>query len=65
MQINIVDVRDVTEKHVRAERGGRRALLTVSGEMMMNDIAKALKAASERRWARSTLLASLGGCFLH
>ena len=54
MQINIVDVRDVAEAHVRALRGGEDMgrYLTVSGEMMMNDIAKSLKVAHpERRWA--------------
>ena len=54
MQINIVDVRDVAEAHVRAleegQEGGR--YLTVSGDMMMTDIAKALKKAHPgRRWA--------------
>ena len=54
MQINIVDVRDVAEAHVRAltrgKEGGR--YLTVSGDMMMNDIAKSLKGAHpERRWS--------------
>jgi len=53
MQINIVDVRDVAEAHVRALRGGKDEgrYLTVSGEMMMSDIAKALKIAHpERKW---------------
>ena len=54
MQINIVDVRDVAEAHVRALRGGEDMgrYLTVSGEMMMNYIPKSLKVAHpERRWA--------------
>lgn len=47
-------MRDVAEAHVRAleegQEGGR--YLTVSGDMMMTDIAKALKKAHpERRWA--------------
>ncbi len=53
MQINIVDVRDVAEAHVRAltmgEDGGR--YLTVAGEMMWADIAKILKREyPKRRW---------------
>ena len=54
MQINIVDVRDVAEAHVRALSEGEDMgrYLTVSGEMMMNDIAKSLKVAHpERKWA--------------
>ena len=54
MQINIVDVRDVAEAHVRALNEGKDMgrYLTVSGDMMMNDIAKSLKAAHpERKWA--------------
>ena len=54
MQINIVDVRDVAEAHVRALEGGQEEgrYLTVSGDMMMTDIAKALKKAHPgRRWA--------------
>ena len=53
MQINIVDVRDVAEAHVRALTEGEDMgrYLTVSGEMMMNDIAKSLKIAHpERKW---------------
>jgi len=53
MQINIVDVRDVAEAHVRALEGGQEEgrYLTVSGDMMMTDIAKALKKSHpERRW---------------
>ncbi len=53
MQINIVDVRDVAEAHVRALRGGKDGgrYLTVSGDMMMTDIAKSLKKAHpERKW---------------
>jgi len=53
MQINIVDVRDVAEAHVRAltmgENGGR--YLTVAGDMMWVDISKILKAKfPERKW---------------
>ena len=53
MQINIVDVRDVAEAHVRSLTEGEDMgrYLTVSGEMMMNDIAKSLKIAHpERKW---------------
>ena len=53
MQINIVDVRDVAEAHVRAltmgENKGR--YLTVAGEMMWGDISKLLKKKySNRKW---------------
>ena len=70
MQINIVDVRDVAEAHVRALRGGQDEgrYLTVSGEMMMNDIAKALKVAHpERRWAtrEAPYWLSLVAAFFH
>ena len=54
MQINIVDVRDVSEAHVRAltEVEDMVRYLTVFGDMMMNDIAKSLKVAHpERKWA--------------
>jgi dihydroflavonol-4-reductase len=54
MQINIVDVRDVAEAHVRALTEGEDMgrYLTVSGDMMMNDIAKSLKVAHpKRKWA--------------
>ena len=51
MQINIVDVRDVAEAHVRALEGGKEEgrYLTVSGDMMMTDIAKALKKSHPER----------------
>ncbi|MEE3200722.1 MAG: NAD-dependent epimerase/dehydratase family protein [Candidatus Thermoplasmatota archaeon] len=53
MQINIVDVRDVAEAHVRAltEGDDMGRYLTVSGDMMMSDIAKSLKVAHpDRKW---------------
>ncbi len=45
IQINIVDVRDVAEAHVRALTMGRDAgrYLTVSGDMQFSDISRALR----------------------
>ncbi len=54
MQVSIVDVRDVAEAHVRALTGGEEEgrYLVVAGDMMMGDMAKALKKAHpKRRWA--------------
>ena len=53
MQVSIVDVRDVAEAHVRALTGGENEgrYLTVAGEMMMNEMATALKKAHpDRKW---------------
>jgi len=57
MQVSIVDVRDVAEAHVRALTGGEDEgrYLTVAGDMMMNEMAKALKNAHpERKWVTWT-----------
>lgn len=57
MQISIVDVRDVAEAHVRALTGGQPEgrYLVVAGDMMMSEIAKALKKAHpERKWITGT-----------
>jgi nucleoside-diphosphate-sugar epimerase len=53
MQINIVDVRDVAEAHVRALTMGadKGRYLTVAGEMMWADISKILKQRyPKRKW---------------
>lgn len=53
MQINIVDVRDVAEAHVRALTMGedKGRYLTVAGEMMWADISKILKQKyPKRKW---------------
>ena len=53
MQINIVDVRDVAEAHVRALTMGedKGRYLTVAGEMMWADISKVLKEKyPKRKW---------------
>ena len=57
MQVSIVDVRDVAEAHVRALTGGEDEgrYLTVAGDMMMNEMAKALKNAHpNRKWVTWT-----------
>jgi len=57
MQVSIVDVRDVAEAHVRALTGGEEEgrYLVVAGDMMMGEMAKALKMAHpERKWATWT-----------
>ncbi|MDC0184005.1 NAD-dependent epimerase/dehydratase family protein [Candidatus Poseidoniales archaeon] len=57
MQVSIVDVRDVAEAHVRALTGGENEgrYLTVAGEMMMNEMATALKKAHpDRKWVTWT-----------
>ncbi len=58
MQINIVDVRDVAEAHVRALTRGEDAgrYLVVSGDMRWKDISLTLKQAyPERKWPTLTL----------
>jgi dihydroflavonol-4-reductase len=53
MQINIVDVRDVAEAHVKALTVGKNEgrYLTVAGDMMWGDIAKLLKKKyPNRKW---------------
>ena len=70
MQINIVDVRDVAEAHVRALKGGEEEgrYLTVSGDMTMSDIAKVLKKAHpDRKWVtwESPYWLALVAAFFH
>tara|TARA_B100001758_G_scaffold211430_1_gene194766 strand:+ start:192 stop:557 length:366 start_codon:yes stop_codon:yes gene_type:complete len=70
MQINIVDVRDVAEAHVRALKGGEEEgrYLTVSGDMTMSEIAKVLKKAHpERKWVtwESPYWLALVAAFFH
>ena len=54
MQVSIVDVRDVAEAHVRALTDGKDCgrYLVVAGDMMMHEMALALKKQHpERKWA--------------
>jgi len=58
VHINIVDVRDVAEAHVRALTDGEDCgrYLVVGGDMWMKDVADILRGAyPERKWAKGVL----------
>lgn len=58
IHINIVDVRDVAEAHVRALTGGTDGgrYLVIGGDMWMKDVANILRNAyPERKWAKGVL----------
>jgi nucleoside-diphosphate-sugar epimerase len=62
VHINIVDVRDVAEAHVRALTDGEDCgrYLVVGGDMWMKDVADILRGAyPERKWAKGVLPYSL------
>jgi nucleoside-diphosphate-sugar epimerase len=58
VHINIVDVRDVAESHVRALTGGEPCgrYLVIGGDMWMKDVADILRTAyPERKWPKGVL----------
>ena len=62
VHINIVDVRDVAEAHVRALTKGKNCgrYLIVGGDMWMKDVADILRVAyPKRKWAKGVLPYSL------